>query len=267
MTLTVAIHQPEHLPWLGFFNKMDQADLFVMLDVVQYRRDYFQNRNRILGPGGPQWLTVPVVRSGYTKRILAEMEINNDVRVTNKADWRRRHWKTISTAYGRHPFFADHRDFLRDVYAREWRLLTDLNEHLIRCLTEALGIATDVVRASDLAVTGSSSELLLQICRATGATAYLSGPTGRDYLDERLFGDAGMELRYHAFEHPEYPQRGGEGFVSHLSVLDLLMNAGPESLAVVRSGTREPGRPLMRRTSGPGYGGDPSGGSSGLSTW
>ena len=237
--MIVTIHQPEHLPWLGFFNKADQADLLVLLDVVQYRKDYFQNRNRILGQQGPVWLTVPVVTRGYLEGTIGDMRISNAAVAHNRTDWRHDHMKLIRHFYGRHPHFEEHRPFLEDTYTRDWGLLVDLNEHYIEWFVRTMGIATPVVRASSLDVAGSSSDLLLSICRAAGATTYLSGPTGREYLDEAVFQEAGIAVRYHAFEHPEYSQRGTDAFVSHLSTLDLVLNAGPESLAVIRSGTSD----------------------------
>jgi hypothetical protein len=233
----VTVHQPEHLPWLGFFNKADQADLLVLLDVVQYRKNYFQNRNRILGQQGPVWLTVPVVTRGYLEGTIGDMRISSAAAAHNRTDWRRDHLKLIRHFYGRHPHFEEHRPFLEDTYAREWDLLADLNEHFIGWFMRTLGISTPVVRASSFDVAGSSSDLLLSICRAAGATTYLSGPAGREYLDEGVFEEAGIAVRYHAFEHPNYPQRGTDAFVSHLSTLDLVLNAGPESLAIIRSGT------------------------------
>jgi hypothetical protein len=235
----VTIHQPEHLPWLGFFNKVDQADVLVLLDVVQFRKGYFQNRNRILGSRGPQWLSVPVVRAGYTRGILRDLQINNAVQSHNGVDWRRRHWKTIEHAYRRHPFFAMAESMLAAVYHREWELLADLNEAIIRAFLHQLNIDTQVLRASHLAVEGRRSELLASICRATGARTYLSGPTGRAYLDESPFEALGIDVAYHAFDHPNYTQRNRDDFVPNMSTLDLLCNCGPDSLEVIRAGTPE----------------------------
>jgi hypothetical protein len=233
----VTIHQPEHLPWLGFFNKVDRANVLVLLDVVQYRKGYFQNRNRILGPDGPQWLSVPVVRAGYTQGTLRDLQINNAVRVHNRVDWRRRHWKTIEHAYRRHPYFALAESLLAELYRREWDLLVDLNVTIIRGFLDVLNVDTRVVWASDLHVEGRSSQLLASICRAIGARTYLSGPTGRAYLDEAPFRAMGIGVDYHEFEHPTYPQRHRDVFVPNMSTLDLLCNCGPDSLEVIRSGT------------------------------
>jgi WbqC-like protein family len=236
--MIVTIHQPEHLPWLGFFHKADRAELLVLLDVVQYRKDYFQNRNRILGQQGPVWLTVPVVTRGYMDASIADIRVNTATVEHNRSDWRRDHLRRIRHGYGRHPFFAEHVPFLEDTYARDWELLVDLNEHLIGWFLDTLGIATPVVRASTLGgLHGARSELLLEICRRSGATTYISGHTGREYLDEEIFRSAGIEVEYDAFEHPRYPQMGSADFVSHLSTLDLVLNVGPASLDVIRRGS------------------------------
>lgn len=232
-TMLITIHQPEHLPWLGFLNKADQADLLVLLDVVQYRKDYFQHRNRILTHEGVAWLTVPVLMKGYMERTIREMRIN-----PQDQKWRTAHRKLIFFNYKKHPYFDTYYPFLEATYKREWEFLADLNEHFIRWMFEVLGIATPVVRASELGVEGSSSQLLRDICLATGARTYLSGPFGRDYLDESLFAAHDIEVRYHAFNHPTYPQRGSDAFVPGLSALDLLFNCGGASLEVIREGSR-----------------------------
>lgn len=229
--MLVTIHQPEHLPWLGFFNKADQADILVLLDTVQFRKNYFQNRNRILTSNGPSWLTVPVLMKGHISRTIKDMEIDC------KQEWHCKHWRSIEVNYCKHKFFRDYGHFFKETYKRPWHLLAELNEHVIRFFFEALGIKTKIVRASDLGVSGSSSDLLLDICLKMKADAYLAGQSAQDYLDETIFLDKGIEIVHHKFNHPEYAQRGQNAFVSHLSTLDLIMNAGGESIYIIRSGS------------------------------
>jgi hypothetical protein len=226
--VVVTIHQPEHLPWLGFCHKATLADVFVLLDVVQFRKNYFQNRNRILGPNGPMWLTVPVLLRGHTRKTIAEMEIHNGV------PWSQKWWRSLRHAYGGAPYFDAHAAFFESVAARRWTRLADLNVALIEYLFDALQVRCRLVRASALSVAGARSELLLDICARLGASAYLAGQHGRDYLDESLFDARGIEVRYHAFAHPSYPQKHGGPFVSHLSVVDLLFQCGPNSSAILR---------------------------------
>ncbi len=231
---TVTIHQPEHLPWLGFFAKMDAADLFVSLDSVPFRKAYFQNRNRVLGPHGrPLWVTVPVCLEGYREGEIRTM------RIATHQNWRKRYLRTIEQRYSKHPYFEELFEPLARVIEADWAWVADLNHRLIDVLRERLGIDTPMVRSSDLGVTGSKSELLASICAAVGAEVYLSGPSGRDYLMPSAFEAVGVGIAVHDYDHPTYSQRGTDAFVSHLSVVDLLFNCEPgESLEVIRSGRR-----------------------------
>jgi hypothetical protein len=226
--VVVTIHQPEHLPWLGFCHKAAQADLFVLLDVVQFRKNYFQNRNRILGPNGPMWVTVPVLLKGHTEKTIAEMEIHNGV------PWAHKWWSSLEHSYGRQPHFRDYAAFFEGLTGQSWRYLADLNEAIIRFLLTSLEIGCPIVRASTLGVSGARSALLLDICRRVGAKTYLAGRHGRDYLDEALFADGGVAVRYHEFDHPVYDQ-GSDTFVANLSSVDLLLRYGAESRQFVRS--------------------------------
>lgn len=225
----VTMHQPEHMPWLGFFHKMAQAELYVCVDTVQYRHKYFQNRNHIAGPDGPVWLNVPVLKAcAYYGPI-------KDVRIDNSREWRKTYWGSLRHAYQRHPHFGRYAEPLEAIVMGAGASLVDLNLALIDLMREALGITTPMVRASHHAPVGLKTDMILSLCEQVGATTYLSGPSGRDYLDEPRFGAAGVKLAYHHFEHPRYAQRRRTGFLSHLSTLDLLMNHGPGSREILLS--------------------------------
>lgn len=226
--MVVTIHQPEHLPWLGFFDKLRQAEVYVMLDHVQFRKHYFQNRNRIRSTQGPMWLTVPVRVSGRLEQAILEVRIDNE----GNPRWREKCWKRFVQCYQKAPHFAAHAPFFETLYRKEWRWLIDLNEEIIGYLCAALQIQVRWVRSSSLGVRGAKGELLRDICRAVGGTVYLSGVSGQTYLDPRLFAEAGIELRYQAFYHPVYPQRD-DPFIPCLSAVDLLMNCGPASRQVL----------------------------------
>ncbi len=219
--MIVTIHQPEHLPWLGFFDKIAAADVYVCLDTVQFRKNYFQNRNRILTAAGPAWVTVPVMVKGHLSSTIADTKIAEDGR------WAKKYWRTVTQSYGRHPFFEEYAPAFGQVLSRSWRGLRDLNLSLIELFFAALGLDRKPVLASDLGVTGQSSALLLEVCRRVGADVYLSGPMGESYLDESGFRAAGIAVQYHRFDHPVYPQLGRQDFVDKLSAFDLLMNVGP----------------------------------------
>jgi hypothetical protein len=198
----------------------------VILDNVQYRTNYFQNRNRVLGANGPFWLTVPVRSRGHVATSIADIE------VAGSQPWAKRYWKSLEACYGRHPHFARYADAFRTITESPWQRLADLNLAIIEAFRSALDIGTPMVRASELGVEGRGSELLLAICERMGAATYLSGPSGRDYLDESLFANRGIAVQYHEFHHPVYPQRGANEFVSHLTALDALANLGPEAVGL-----------------------------------
>jgi WbqC-like protein family len=220
--LTVAIHQPEFLPWLGFIDKLRQCDVFVFLDCVQFEKNYFQNRNRIRTAVGSAWLTVPVLTKGRSTQTIDEVTIRAE------DSWRRKH----------------HGPALEDLYAAAGRSLADFNIAVIGWLAGVFGLERRFVRASALGVKGKRSELLLAICQALDATEYLSGVSGRDYLDESRFRAASIAVRYQDFHHPEYRQCYAP-FVSHMSAVDLVFNVGDGALDVIASAN--PHAPTGRR--------------------
>lgn len=224
--MLVAIHQPEHMPWLGFFEKMLRADAFVLLDDVQFSKGDFQNRNRVKGHGGAQWLTVPVVQR-FPQR-LNEVDVAGDV-------WRAKHWKTLVSCYARAAHFEEFAAPFEELYGRPWTKLSELNVAAIRLLARALGIEKRFIFSSTLGAVGHKSELVLNICKAVGASGYYSGRAGSTYLDAEAFRRAGVEIVVQEFEHPTYEQMfmKEQGFVPNLSALDLLFNRGAESLSLI----------------------------------
>jgi len=227
--MVVSIHQPQYLPWLGYFDKIDRADVFVFLDNVQYKKNEWQNRNRIKTAQGSQWLTVPVLYH-FPERIL-EVEINARV------NWSRKHLQALRTNYAKARFFERWFPLFEALYKREWRRLVDLNVECVQCLTQALGIDTPLRIASEFELSEEPTERLIDLCRLVGADTYLAGSGGRAYMDLPRFEAAGIEVWFQAFDHPVYPQLFGE-FEPYLSIVDLLFNCGEESLSMIR-GTRE----------------------------
>ena len=217
--MTVTIHQPNYLPWLGFFHKMAQADLLVLLDTVPFTKGGYQNRTRIRVQEGATWLTVPVLTKGRLGQPTSAVEI--DTRVP----WQRKHLTTLEMNYRKAPGFAAHGEGLAGVLNQGWERLAPLNESLIRWLAGLLCLNTTICRASDLDAGGTGSLLLCQLCVAVGATRYLSGPSGREYLDERVFEGAGIEVQYHEFTPVPYRQCYPD-FVPGLSAMDFVFNEG-----------------------------------------
>lgn len=220
----ITIHQPEHFPWLGFFDKARQVERFVLMDNVQFRKRYFQNRNRILSPNGPIWLTVPVLVRGKQDQLISEVRIDN----AGSPRWREKHWKSIVSCYDKAPFFLEHAHFFGQLYRTVWERLVDLNRAVIEYLFQAFGINVDVVMASGLEATGKRGDLVYEICVRAGAKSHLSGISGREFLDVDKFSRAGIEIRFQEFYHPIYRQLY-EPFVPCMSAIDLLFNHGPKS--------------------------------------
>ena len=222
--MILTIHQPEHLPWLGFFNKMSTADQFVILDSVQYRKNYFQNRNKILGTNGEQWLMVPVETKGHIDSRICDMRIANDI----NPKWREKYLRTIEFAYRKHPFFNEHFPFFEDLLGKDAIKLCDFNIEIINYFADKLDIHPVFIRSSEMETDGSKTDLILDICKRLNADIYVAGPSGRDYLNLTDFKEAGIRVVFNDFEHPEYRQHKREGFTPYLSVLDLLMNESLE---------------------------------------
>jgi hypothetical protein len=220
--MIVTIHQPNLFPYLGFFDKMASADVFILLDNVQFTKRGYQNRVEIKGTNGAQWLTLPVKSKGRYDQLTRDVEINDD------QAWRKEHVKTCELLYRGTPGFSEWMGKLEDLYARPASRMMDVTVPGIEMMQTALGIPTQLVYASDLPATGKSSKLLCELVKAVGGTTYLSGPSGRTYLEEDVFAEQGIKLEYHQFEAFQYPQRFGE-FVGGLSALDYLFHV-PDSM-------------------------------------
>jgi hypothetical protein len=225
----VAIHQPQYFPWLGYLDKLDSADVFIILDTVQFKKHEWQNRNRIRTKEGWQWLTVPII-DRFPERI-------DRVAVNSGVDWARKHRHALALQYGKAPYWAPVGPALLALLERPWARLCDVNVAVLDLLCDHLGITTPRRLASTLSAREEPTDRLIDLCRAVGGTTYLAGQGGAGYMDLARFAQADLTVSAQDYRHPEYPQRYTP-FVSHMSVIDLLLNCGPESLAVVRSGRR-----------------------------
>jgi hypothetical protein len=219
----VAIHQPNFLPWLGYFDKIRRADVFVFLDNVQFPKKggTWINRVKIQIGGKPQWTTVPVVRDFSGVRRVDETEIEDSVA------WRDKLIRTLQINYARAPFFSEVFPLIENVLRKPERLIADLNTFAIRELADAIGLrSTTFLRSSTLQAKGAATELLVNLVKEVGGTGYLCGGGAAGYQEDALFEAAGIELVYQNFQHPEYPQVGFSGFTPGLSVVDALACCG-----------------------------------------
>jgi hypothetical protein len=230
--MIVAIHQPHFLPWLGYLHRMASADLYVLLDHVQFERRNYQNRTRIRIEGTARWLTVPVIQRSQKERITEKLVDN---RLGGARAWADNHYATLRHAYASAPCFNQYAAALRRIYDTRWERLVELNQACLDLLREAFEIRTPLVRSSELAVEGARGGLILNICRAVGADTLLAGMGGsRGYLDAEAFARAGVRIEFQHFAHPHYRQRGAAPFASGLSALDMLLNCGPRSAELLR---------------------------------
>jgi hypothetical protein len=227
---TAVIMQPTYLPWVGYFDLMDQSDYFIFLDSVQFDKRSWQQRNRIKTPNGEMMLTVPVYSKGkYTQSIC-------DVRIDTTKNFQEKHIKTIQQFYSKAAFYSQYFDKFNSILRKEYSHLVDLNIDLILFFKELLGIQREIARSSLLELQGKKVELLYNICKIVKADCYLSPIGSKNYIDENnLFEKNGMALRYHNYQHPVYRQLYGE-FIPYLSVIDLLLNEGENGLAIIRTG-------------------------------
>lgn len=231
--MIVAAHQPNFIPWLGYFDKMRKADLFITVDHVQLERQSFQNRTRIKTGAGARWITVPLVQRSRSERIVDKL-VDNSRR--GRFRWSRKMYLTLKYAYQSAPYFRTYDPALREIFDARWERLAELNARMIDLCRRALGIRTPMVNSSLMGIEGSKSEMVLNMCLSAGADAYLAGHgASRDYLDVEAFERAGVRVIWQDFEHPTYTQRPrSEEFIPNLSALDLILNCGPKSREIMR---------------------------------
>jgi len=219
--MIAAGHQPNYLPWLGFFDKMRHSDIFIIEDNVQFERQGFTSRNRILTADGVRWLSVPV------EHVNRPLPIN-EVKIANKGEpnWRSRHWLTIKHGYCKAPHWTEFSGFFEDTYQRDWTRLIELNMHLIRGIMQFLKIDSPLILSSTLGVQGKKTQLIVAQCKKVGATIQLAGDGCRNYIDRSLFEKEGIKLVFQNFRQPVYLQGNGGFVFSNLSVIDYLFYNG-----------------------------------------
>lgn len=217
--MIVTIHQPECLPWMGLIEKIADADFYVCLDTVDFEKNYFQNRQYIRTVTGKQLLTIPVESHNH-KPI-------NQVKISEDKTWRRKILGTIEQHYKHTEYFEKYYPSLSCLITSDWNNIAEMNYAILRFLLHSFEVKTPTILASELDIDHSlkNSELLAAICRRVQADVYLSGPSGRDYLDLKYFDRLGIHVTYHKFTHPIYRQVY-HGFESGMSSIDLLFNEG-----------------------------------------
>ncbi|MBT5855617.1 WbqC family protein [bacterium] len=217
--MKLSIHQPAYLPWLGLFHRILKSDTYVFMDTVQFEKNSYTNRNKILTANGETWLTIPVTQKGHMTQTLQDTLINN------QAPWKKKHLKSIYFSYKKASHFDDAYPKLEALYAKDHDKLSDFCfDHLLFWLDQ-FNIETSIIRLSGNPVEGSKNDLLINICSQYNAQYYIPGGLGQDYLDNDLFSDNNIQVELQNFTHPVYTQIHGN-FVPNMGIVDYWMNCG-----------------------------------------
>ena len=219
--MIVSVHQPNYLPYLGFFDKIRRSDVFVIYDDAQFNKGDFQHRNRIRIFNGWKWLTVPVEKKHIP---INQIKIKNDAKI-NGVNWQKAHLKEVYDNYRKAPYYPEHGKELCAIYEQQYDLLIDLNMRLIDFLMKSFDIDTEIVYSSEFVFKSKSTEKLVDLVNAVGGDVYLSGPMGKNYLDIESFNNEDIQVIFQEFEHPVYRQQY-DGFIPNMSAVDALFNIG-----------------------------------------
>jgi hypothetical protein len=235
----VACHQPNFLPWLGYFAKIFHADVFFLLDDVQFTQGHgkhnWTTRVRILTQSGPHWLSVPVKRTGRGRQLINQVEIN-----TADKRWLRKTLLTLEQSYKKTEYFEQYYGGLKEILAERHELIAELNIKLVMWLINILGIQVETHRSSDFSVTTTSNQRLIDLTTSVGGQVYLSGDGADDYQLEGEFRKNDVILQRIGFQHPVYDQSHSSEFIPGLSVMDALFNVGAEATHNLLANSRKP---------------------------
>ncbi len=225
--MKVGIIQSNYIPWRGYFDFIDDVDLFIFHDDLQYTKNDWRNRNRIKTPDGTPWLTVSVHLHHTNQRI-------QDTRIDYSTRWPQTHLNRLRSAYGRAPYFESYFCEFKEILKHRFEFLSELNIALCRWVMNKLPIETPTRSAAEFGVLSSKSERLISLLQSVSASTYLSGPVARSYIDEALFRRNRIRIEYKSYDYPPYAQPWG-AFVGDVTVLDLLFNTGPKARRYLKS--------------------------------
>jgi hypothetical protein len=218
--MTICIHQPEHLPWMGLIHKIAISDIYVVLDNVQFKKNYFENRNKIYTHQGWNWITAPVKTQGHISKKFFEMELLEG--------WKRKYFQTLTLNYSKAPYRKDLESVFAFIEGFNGNSLADYNLGVIQTILKLLHIRTSIVRAKEMSVTGSKTDLLIDIIMQLKGSTYLVGKSGFDYMDLPKFEENNIQLLAHKFTHPKYIPFNYSEMTDYPSILDVIANIGAE---------------------------------------
>jgi hypothetical protein len=220
------VHQPNYLPYLGFFEKACRSEVFILYDTTQFRKNDWQNRNKICSNDSWQWLSIPIIHN-FGQKI-------KDVKIDLGKKPLKKNWLSIKTVYGKAPYFRDYAGIFEEIYSKDYSYISDLNCDLIIAIAGVLELPTKFIRNSILPQKEAySTQALIDICINVNADTYISGKEGRNYLDLGLFKEANINVIFQDYNHPVYEQFNCKSFQPYMCILDLIFNCGKQSLNIL----------------------------------
>ncbi|MDP3883146.1 MAG: WbqC family protein [Candidatus Staskawiczbacteria bacterium] len=228
--MTIIIHQPEFLPYIGFFERLSNSDILVILDDVGYQKNGFINRNKIKTEKGAKWITVPVLGRSPNLKI-------NEVLIDNGQKWAESQLGSIKAAYSKAPHFKEYYNFLEQALKQDWKKICDLDIYLIENINKFLDIDLKIIKSSDLKTKGKGTERLINICKELKADEYLSGPgTEKGHgVEKQEIEKHGIKVKIKEFSNPKYNQQfRSQEFLPYMSIIDLLLNEGENSVNILK---------------------------------
>jgi hypothetical protein len=230
--IKVAIMQPTYLPWIGYFALMDSVDIFVILDSVQFSKRSWQQRNMIKAHSGPIWLTIPVMTKGKRDQLI------RGVNIDYSRKFPKNHIDILVQSYQKSPFFNEYADEIIKIMEQKKTSLSFLTIDLILLFRNLLNINTPISYSTELSPNGVKDEMLASLCYQLDANEYISPIGAKEYLDDsKFFRELNIGIKYFEYNHPKYNQINGE-FAPYMSIVDLLFNAGKDSLSILRQGLK-----------------------------
>jgi len=221
-----SIHQPNYLPYAGFFDKIIKSDVFIIYDTSQFRKNNFQNRNRICSSDGWQWLTIPVKHS--FGQMIKEVEINYPQKALKN------NWMKLKTLYGKAPFFRQYCSIFEDIYCSDYVKLADLNYDLILAACKILDLNPKFIKSSSMkSIQSKSTGAIIEMCKQADADTYVSGKSGKTYLDIELINKSGIKVTFQDFVLPVYKQFNNSTFQPGMSIIDLIFNYGKNAVKLL----------------------------------
>jgi len=227
--MRVGIIQSNYIPWRGYFDFIDDVDLFIIYDDVQFTKNDWRNRNQIKTPNGLKWITVPVKYEKLNKLI-------NETKIDYKQNWQSKHIESLNLNYSNSLNIQSCINEYIDIIEKTYNSISELNIAMIKWINSTLKIDTPLKRSEDFNPIGQKTDRLVDILKKVNASVYLSGPAAKNYLEYDKFKEAGISLEFKSYDYIPYPQLWGE-FENYVTVIDLLLNCGPDSRNFLKSKT------------------------------